>query len=124
MTAATTFEALVIVTPQQLDEIAALIGPDKVHRCIVPENNIAAFWSDGPQIMAQIASALPDGEPPRVKDFHELPPDIQSTVVSLAAGTFGWAQDGTLDEDYIQSALADDPETYAALLHPVPHTQD
>lgn len=124
MTAAATIEALVIVSPQQLDAITALIGPDKVHRCIVPENNIAAFWSDGPQIMAQIAGALPDGEPPRLKAFHELPPDIQSTVVGLAAGTLGWAQDGTLDDDYIQSALADDPETYAALLRPVPAPQD
>lgn len=124
MTAVATIEALVIVTPQQLDEITALIGPDQVHRCIVPENNVAAFWSDGPNITAQIAGALPDGEASRLKAFHELTPDIQSTVVGLAAGTLGWAQEGTLDEDYIQSALADDPETYAALLHPVPHTQD
>ena len=37
-------EALVVVTPQRLDAIAAMIGSNNVHRVVVGENNIAAFW--------------------------------------------------------------------------------
>ena len=59
MTTADPIEALVVVTPQQLDAITALIGANKVHRAVVGENNIAAFWSKGPHIMAQIREALP-----------------------------------------------------------------
>ena len=77
-------EALVVVTPQQLDAIAAMIGSNNVHRVVVGENNIAAFWSDGPHIMEQIRDALPDVEKPRPKGWDELSPDSQETVVDIA----------------------------------------
>ena len=116
-------EALVVVTPQQLDAVTALLGPDKVHRCVVAQNNIAAFWSDGPKIMAQIGNALPDAEQPRLKAWDDLAPDDlapddQATVAGMAAGALDWAEDGTLHESYVASVLESDPELHAALLHP------
>ena len=121
MTTQNDIEALVIVTPQQLDTITALIGADKVHRCIVPENNIAAFWSEGPQIMAQIANALPDSEQLQLKDWADLSPETQAAVVGIAAGTMDWAQDGELHEDYVIDVLNTDPKLRADLLKPAGH---
>ena len=112
-------EALVVVTPQQLDAITAMIGARNVDRAVVGENNVAAFWSEGPRIMAQIQEALPDAEKPRLKAWNELSPDTRETAVAMAAGTLDWTDDRTLNEDYIQSVLDNDPELRAALLHPV-----
>ena len=111
-------EALVVVTPQHLDAVTALLGPDKVHRVVIAENNIAAFWSDGPKIMAQIGNPLPDAEQPRLKAWDDLAPDDQATAVGMAAGALDWAEDGTLHESYVASVLESDPELHAALLHP------
>ena len=118
MTTVDPIEALVVVTPQQLDAITALIGANKVHRAVVGENNIAAFWSEGSHIMAQIREALPDAEKPRLKAWDELDEDTRTTVVGMAAGTLDWAEDRSLHESYVQDVLANDPELHAALLHP------
>lgn len=118
MIAAEPIEALVVVTPQQLDAITLLIGANKVHRAVVGENNIAAFWSDGPHIMEQIRNALPAAEKPRLKAWNELSPASQETVVGMAAGTLDWAEDRTLHESYVESLLDNDPELRANLLHP------
>ena len=119
MTTAERTEALVVVTPDELDAITALIGSNNVHRMVVGENNIAAFWSEGPHIVEQIRQTLPDGDKPRLKTWIELSPDSQETVVGMAAGTLDWAEDRTLHETYVHSLLDNDPELYAALLHPV-----
>ena len=122
MTTAERTEALVVVTPHELDAITALIGSNNVHRVVVGENNIAAFWSEGPDIVEQIRNALPDDEKPRLKAWNELCPDSQQTVVGMAAGTLDWTEDRTLHESYIRSVLDNDPALRAELLRPVDTT--
>lgn len=119
MTTAERTEALVVVTPHELDAITALIGSNNVHRVVVGENNIAAFWSEGPDIVEQIRNALPDDEKPRLKAWDKLSPETQQTIVSMAAGTLDWTEDRTLHESYVQSVLDHDPELRAELLRPV-----
>lgn len=111
-------EALVVITPQQLDTITALIGSNNVYPVVVGENNIAAFWNEGPRIMDQIRNALPEDEKPRIKAWEDLTADTKATVVAMAAGTLDWADDRTLHESYVESLLDNDPELRAALLHP------
>ena len=111
-------EALVVATPRQLEAISCMVGYTNVHRMVVGENNIAAFWSEGPDIMAQIRQGLPDTEQSRLKAWNELSPDSQETVVGMAAGTLDWAEDHTLHHSYVESVLDNDPELHAELLHP------
>ena len=111
-------EAVITATPAQLDAIAAIVGTENVHRAVIGENNIAAFWNEGPKILAQLARAYTEVEQPRLKTWDELNDDTRETVVSLAAGSFDWADDRTLHDYYIEDTLRGHPELRVALLRP------
>ena len=111
-------EAVITATPAQLDAIAAIVGTENVHRAVIGANNIAAFWDEGPKILEQLAQAYTAAEQPRLKTWDELNDDTRETIVSLAAGSFDWADDGTLHDYYIEDTLGGHPELRAALLRP------
>ena len=123
MTTTRRHDALITsATDEQLAAVAAVVGEHNVKRLEMADNGIPAFYHEGPRIMEQYASALPEAERARLKSWDELDEDTQCNVVVLAAGCPEWIEEPPrLDPDYISDLLADDPEFKAALLRPAGH---
>lgn len=58
-------DILIAVTPEQLRQVAEIVGEDRISPLVMGENGIAAFYAEGPKVMRQIGHALPDDQSDR-----------------------------------------------------------
>ena len=86
MTAPPRRDILVMATGDQIDAIAAIVGPNNIQHLVMGDNGIPTFWHEGPEILDQIAGMMPETERARLKSWDELDGDTQHRVVSHAAG--------------------------------------
>lgn len=95
------YEAKIEATLEELEQIKQMLGADRVAQMSVSDNGIAAFWAEGPDILAQCREALdlPQGDPDA--DWEAMDPETRDWLVSIAAGSISWADNNRLDYEYI-----------------------
>ena len=115
-------DILIAVTPDQLRQIAEIVGESRISPLVMGENGIAAFYAEGPKILTQIGHALPNDQSDRLRAWDELSFDTQGSITAMAAGCLDWAMDDHLDEQYIQDWLYDATDLLDKILKPAPPT--
>ena len=105
-------EALIYATTEQLEAVTAIVGQENIQRLVMGDNGIPAFYHEGPEIMEQIADALPEAERSRLKSWDELDNDTRLQVLGYTAGC------EELGIPYFASLLNELPDFKAALLRP------
>ena len=109
------YQALIYATTEQLEAVTAIVGEQNVHHLVMGDNNVPAFYHEGPEILDQISQALPETERSRLKSWEELDDDTRIQVLGYTAG----CED--LDIQYFANLLVDLPDFKAALLFPADH---
>ena len=86
------YEALIEATPDELAAMAVIVGDRNVRRLVMADNDIPAFYHEGPAILEQIAGVLTDTERACLKTWEELDEDTRDRLVGFAAGCTEWIE--------------------------------
>lgn len=104
-------EALIYATTEQLEAVTAIVGEENVQRLVMGDNDVPAFYHEGPEIMDEIAQILPEAERSRIKSWDELDDDTQRQVLDYSATS---REPGV---PYFATILNEMPDFKAALLN-------
>lgn len=100
------YEAVVMATLEQIERIKILAGADNVSMAMMGDNGIGAFWSEGPELLEMLRQILNIEAGNPEADWNALPPEDKDTLISIAAGSVGWAVDNWLDDEYVTEWFA------------------
>lgn len=100
------YEAVVLATLEQIERIKILAGADNVSMAMIWDNGIGAFWSEGPELLEMLRQILNIEAGNPEADWNALPPEDKDTLISIAAGSAGWALDNRLDDEYVTDWFA------------------
>ena len=105
-------EAVITVTSGDLELIRRLAGEDRIAPAVIGDNGIAAFWSEGAELLRMLRETmeLSDDSAAAEQDWETMTPQEKDSLLSIAAGCIDWAAETSLDHEYIEHCLAGDPE--------------